>query len=226
MTAHTIYQAYGGIICHASDTQLLYSRIGVFTKSGRNGHIQSTMNLKDRYQFLLKEIYERMSAAPLAAKALDAYVTSLAECLNAERAFLMFKHAITGELKVYGTYNISPELVTTTADVSQTIIQMVMEDKKPLISVDAMKDPRFQDRTSVVLSGLRSILCVPLIIRGRVAGLIYFDNRLVNAAFRTDHQDVLVEMIETTSDILDLLYGRAERESPAKTQAPKKRSSL
>jgi len=184
------------------------------------------MNPKDRYQFLLKEIYERMSAAPIAAKALDAYVISLAECLNAERGFLMFKHAITGELKVCGTYNISPELVTTTADVSQTIIQMVLDDKKPVLSVDAMKDPRFADRTSVVLSGLRSILCVPLLIRGRVAGLIYFDNRVVNAAFRTDHQDVLVETIETTSDILELLYGRAERESPVKTQAPKKRSSL
>ncbi len=167
-----------------------------------------------------------MSAAPLAAKAIDAYVTSIAECLNAERAFLMFKNAITGEMKVYGTYNISPELVTTTADISQTIIQMVIEDNKPVLSVDAMKDPRFQDRTSVVLSGLRSILCVPILLKGRMTGLIYFDNRVVNAAFKTAHQDVLVEALDTTSDILNLLYMRIERESPAKALAPKKRSSL
>jgi signal transduction protein with GAF and PtsI domain len=184
------------------------------------------MNPKDRYQFLLKEIYERMSTAPLATRALDAYVTSIAESIHAERAFIMLKHAITGELKVCGSYRIDPDLVMTTGDVSQTIITMVLEDKKPIVSVDAMKDPRFQDRTSIVLSGLRSILCVPVIVRGRLAGLIYFDSRAQTVSFKTAHLDLLAETLETTSEILDFLFTRLEREEARIPPPQKKRSSI
>jgi GAF domain-containing protein len=169
---------------------------------------QSSGRLRGSDPAILKEISERITTIIDVKSVFDAYVATIAEAMSAERAFLMLKRPPAKEMKVYGTYNIPPEIVSTTAEVSQTVIYKVIDEKKAILSVDAMKDPRFQDTTSVVISGLRSILCVPIVSRGSVLGIIYLDNRVQNAAFKSAHQEVLVHFIEATGSILETLYRR------------------
>jgi GAF domain-containing protein len=157
---------------------------------------------------IMKEISERLATIKDVRNIFDAYIASIAEAMNAERAFLMLKRPPVKQMIVYGTFNIAPEMVSTTADVSSTVITKVIDERRPILSVDAMKDPRFQDTTSVVISGLRSILCVPIISGGAVMGIIYLDNRVQNAAFKSPHQEVLMHFLEATGSVLEALYRR------------------
>ena len=66
-----------------------------------------------------------------------------------------------------------------------------MEGGRALVLLDALEDPRFGQRNSVILSNLRSILCVPLRSprSNRVFGLLYGDNRQRSGAFGQEHLD-------------------------------------
>ena len=59
---------------------------------------------------------------------------------------------------------------------SHTISDQVLKQGVSVLTSDAQHDPRFQERKSVVLSGLRSVMAVPLAVEGRISGMIYVDN--------------------------------------------------
>lgn len=67
--------------------------------------------------------------------------------------------------------------------VSQAISRAVIEEGAVVLTTDAQEDPRFQDRESVVLSGLRSVMAVPLAVEGRVTGMLYVDTRVEESPF-------------------------------------------
>ncbi len=63
-------------------------------------------------------------------------------------------------------------------EISQSITDQVLREGVSVLTSDAQHDPRFQERHSVVLGGLRSVMAVPLAVEKRVSGLIYVDNLL------------------------------------------------
>ncbi|UCC76467.1 MAG: PP2C family protein-serine/threonine phosphatase, partial [Anaerolineales bacterium] len=54
---------------------------------------------------------------------------------------------------------------------------------QPIHTSDARSDDRFSMRQSVQALGLRSILCVPLVVKDQVTGVVYVDNRLQAGLF-------------------------------------------
>lgn len=73
--------------------------------------------------------------------------------------------------------------------VSQSILRQVVESGEPLVLRDAMQDNRFGEAESVVILGLRSIMCVPLVSHGDTTGAIYVENRSIRGRF--DQDDVI-----------------------------------
>lgn len=67
--------------------------------------------------------------------------------------------------------------------VSHSIIESVIQTGQAIVTANARDDERFSNQDSVMSYDLRSILCVPLIYRGRVVGVVYADNRIQNALF-------------------------------------------
>ena len=67
--------------------------------------------------------------------------------------------------------------------ISQAITRAVIEQGAVVLTTDAQEDPRFQGRESVVLSGLRSVMAVPLAVEGRVTGMLYVDTLLEESPF-------------------------------------------
>ncbi len=67
---------------------------------------------------------------------------------------------------------------------SRPIVRKVAETREPVRVVDAMTDPRFPDRSSVTESGLRSILCLPLLAQNRLVGVLYLDHRFASGLFK------------------------------------------
>lgn len=108
--------------------------------------------------------------------------------MAAERCLFLYQEKEAEEMVVEAAHGIEPDTVFTTAEISQELLRSVRREGKPIILLDAGADPRFGNRTSVVLSNLRSILCVPLRHPSRlVVGLLYADNRIKAGAFTDKH---------------------------------------
>ncbi len=60
--------------------------------------------------------------------------------------------------------------------ISRSISEQVLKRGDSILTSDAQHDPRFQERKSILLSGIRSIMAVPLAVEGRISGMIYVDS--------------------------------------------------
>jgi phosphoserine phosphatase RsbU/P len=83
--------------------------------------------------------------------------------------------------------------------ISRSIVERVAQDGIPVLTSDAQADTRFNLRQSVMILGLRSIVCVPLAIKNRVLGVIYVDNRLHAGIFTQADLDLLTSIASSAA---------------------------
>jgi serine phosphatase RsbU (regulator of sigma subunit) len=71
--------------------------------------------------------------------------------------------------------------------ISSSVITVALEKREPVITTNALNDTRFSTSESILLQGLRSILCIPLLLdgNGRALGVLYADNRMQQGIFKT-----------------------------------------
>jgi GAF domain-containing protein len=106
---------------------------------------------------------------------------------GAERAYLMLRDKDTQELSVRAARNWGRETISEDDTIfSRSIVNAALEQMEPIIATNAQGDVRFQAMKSVVQHGLRSILCIPLSMHGRVVGVLYADNRIEQGIFSND----------------------------------------
>ncbi|MCA9713147.1 MAG: sigma 54-interacting transcriptional regulator [Myxococcales bacterium] len=74
---------------------------------------------------------------------------------------------------------------------SDKIIKQVIEERAPQIISDAFNDTRFQTSMSVINLKLSSVMCVPLIVRGELLGLIYVGNNSIVDLFKESDLELL-----------------------------------
>ena len=80
---------------------------------------------------------------------------------------------------------------TPTELLSDNIIREVITSRKAQIISDAYGDERYQNSLSVINLKLSSVMCVPLMVRGELLGLIYVGNDSVRNLFRGDQLETL-----------------------------------
>ncbi|GAB4436249.1 MAG: hypothetical protein Kow00120_03270 [Anaerolineae bacterium] len=111
---------------------------------------------------------------------------------GAERGYLVLVDDETGKQAVPVARNLDRETLNAEDFAfSRNIVRQVAEDGEPVLTTDATADPRFSGYESVMTRSLRSILCVPLKLRGKVIGVIYTDNRGVTGRFGVRHLELL-----------------------------------
>lgn len=123
------------------------------------------------------------------------------------RGFILLINEETGELNFRVMRGVQPNDDLNSL-VSYTILQEVIESKKPLLTENAISDPRMFDYETVVRLGLRSVMCAPLFMRETVRGAIYVDNQLQEGAFDATELDLLVAFAAQTAVALEnaILY--------------------
>ena len=110
---------------------------------------------------------------------------------GAERGFLMLKNE-KGILDFRIARNVDRETLQASAfEISRTIMERVAQSGEPVVTTNAQEDPRFGKQESVVAFNLRSILCVPLKVKGVITGVIYADNRIRAGIFNEHDRDIL-----------------------------------
>lgn len=124
---------------------------------------------------------------------LSIVMDTLIHFTGAERAFLMLQDA-HGEMAVRMVRNWEQEsLAPDEYAFSRTVVNRVIEGGKPVITTNAMEDPRFSSQESVSIHNLRSILCVPIKGKEALIGVIYAEHRSRSGLFTHRDLDLLVE---------------------------------
>jgi transcriptional regulator with GAF, ATPase, and Fis domain len=98
----------------------------------------------------------------------------------------------TGNYQIRVARNLERQPVDDAADVlSDNIIREVITSRQAQIISDAYSDTRFQSSVSVINLKLCSVMCVPLIVRGELLGLIYVGNNDVRDLFKVEQLEML-----------------------------------
>ncbi len=132
---------------------------------------------------------------------LETAIEQVISFVGAERGFILLVDVETGRVWGEALRNIEKKALEATlanigatssqAEISRYIVENALDTRQPILSVNAMEDPRFAARQSVQLTHLRSVCCVPLIAQGRLLGIIYIDNRLKSGVFTERHLAML-----------------------------------
>jgi adenylate cyclase len=110
---------------------------------------------------------------------------------GAERGFLML-HNERGELGIRIARNWEHESIDPSEyAISRTIVNRVITQGAAVLTTNAQEDPRFGNQQSIILQGLRSILCAPLKVKGALIGVIYADNRIRSGIFTERERNLL-----------------------------------
>jgi phosphoserine phosphatase RsbU/P len=111
---------------------------------------------------------------------------------RAERGFVMLKDEPSGELVFRVARGMEQQIIDDPQfQISRSIVERVAREGQAVLTSDAQTDERFNLRQSVMILGLRSILCVPLNLKNRTLGVVYVDNRLQAGIFTQGDLDLL-----------------------------------
>ena len=96
---------------------------------------------------------------------LQIVMDTIVRLTRAERGFLMLRDE-QGKMVSRIARNWEQESINPNEfAISRTIMQRVIEAGEPVLTTNALEDPRFGGQESVVAFNLRSILCVPLKVK-------------------------------------------------------------
>ncbi len=122
---------------------------------------------------------------------LNQVMDTIIALIGAERGFLMLRND-RNELQLRIARGMDREqLAQEDFTISRTVLAAVAESGQPVVTTNASDDPRFSAQASVIGYNLRSIVCVPLKVRGRLTGVIYADSRIRTGLFTERERDLL-----------------------------------
>ena len=114
----------------------------------------------------------------------------LIELTGAERGFIVLLDQDTGALQFRIARGLDVSDLSGQA-VSRTLLRHVLSTGQPVITADASNEPMLKQSETLLKYALRSVMCVPLIDKGKVEGAIYVDNRLKAGVFTEDDLPLL-----------------------------------
>jgi adenylate cyclase len=115
---------------------------------------------------------------------LDDVIDTVIALTGAERGYVVLKDPDTGELVFrVARDDRQRKLAESEFVVSRTVVQQVAEQGELIVTTNATEETGFSTVDSIVGFMLRSILCVPLIRKDEVIGVIYADNRHKQSLF-------------------------------------------
>ncbi len=89
--------------------------------------------------------------------------------------------------------------------VSRTVIDKVLQEQKSVLAADTYGDVRFQGQSSIVDNTIRSVMCAPVVSRGRCIGLLYVDIRREGQSFANDDLHFITALAQQAGIAIDNL---------------------
>ncbi len=95
--------------------------------------------------------------------------------INADRGCIMLKDPISGALEARARRDRAGVSSGSSMTISRTILDYVLERREGVLTSDAQDDERFSSGNSVMQSGIREAICVPMQGRYGTVGALYVD---------------------------------------------------
>ncbi|MCP3919330.1 MAG: GAF domain-containing protein [bacterium] len=161
--------------------------IGMRTLSGEAKRERENLRV---FAKITRELVKETELLPL----LRLIVDSAVALVGGERGFVLLidraRHPEAGATPDVNdmTVNVArsfdhSDIVVPRSRLSMGIAGKVVKGRKPVLSLDAAQDDRFDGMASVEDLRLRSVMCLPIEADGRIEGVLYVDNRLQFGAF-------------------------------------------
>jgi transcriptional regulator with GAF, ATPase, and Fis domain len=148
-----------------------------------------TLEALNSYRKLF-EFSEKLLGKYDLSELLDALMDSVVAITNGDKGFLILLEG--NELRVKVARNLKREnLADALQQLSDSIVEKVVKTKKAVIVSDALHDQEFSNAMSVMSLKLSSVMCVPLLERGNLLGVLYVGNDSVAQLFDESHLEVL-----------------------------------
>jgi transcriptional regulator with GAF, ATPase, and Fis domain len=170
----------------------------------RNDAANGLTSLAERMRDLerLAEITKRLSAERDTQKLLDLIIDSAIELTGAARGFLILIDGKAEEFRAARNID-EGNVAHPEFQVSHSVAQQVVRTGEPLLTDNAVDDPRLTSAASISELKLLSILCVPIAWRGRVQGAVLLDHPQVVARFRESHLETVTRLAEQAAIALE-----------------------
>jgi PAS domain S-box-containing protein len=143
----------------------------------------------------LNEISQVVNSSLEINEVLKIVMDTIVRLTNAERGFLMLREEKQDggvEFKIRIARNWEQESIDSLESaISRSVIDRAVADGEPILTTNAQEDPRFTHAQSIIMHNLRSILCVPLKVKGELTGVIYTDNRFQSGIFTDAEKGLL-----------------------------------
>jgi two-component system NtrC family sensor kinase len=137
----------------------------------------STLKRAHHRLTLLYRLSERLRATSDTKEMLEEGLSLLLEAISAaERALIMLRSRKDDALEVVASKHRNAEMEETDIQISRTLLDWVIKEKMALMTQNASSDLRLKDSESIQASHLNAIICVPIIITGKVIGIVYVDS--------------------------------------------------
>lgn len=115
------------------------------------------------------------------------------ELVGAERGVLLL-YPETGVRKLEPKIirNIAADEINSLGlNISNHIIAKVEKNRCSFVMMDAMADETLKTYSSIVISGIHSVICTPIMLKGEMLGIIYLDNSLISGLFTDEDLELL-----------------------------------
>jgi len=149
------------------------------------------MSGKNPYESLVT-ISESISHVEDTSVLFDTIMDIALETLSAERGFILVNNKENGDrYQPVAARNMSKETISSIQNLSTSVVNQVLKENRPLLSIDAQSDERFEGAESVVVQQIKSVLCTPLALSGKSIGVIYMDSQVSNKQFDESNLEFL-----------------------------------
>jgi len=176
----------------SADLEAIFDDLALLTSSLSQLSTQVAKQKEERDNHLeLANISQVVNSSLQLDDVLRIVMDTIIRLTGAERGFLMLNNN-QGELSIHIARNWEQEsLDASDSALSRTIVNRVLAEGQPILTTNAQQDPRFDDQESIISLNLRSILCVPLLLKESIIGVIYADNRLREGLFTETEKNLL-----------------------------------
>jgi serine phosphatase RsbU (regulator of sigma subunit)/pSer/pThr/pTyr-binding forkhead associated (FHA) protein len=178
------------------------SILGVLEVAGSNGAVVGTVDPRERLRQML-EISRKLGESLRVEDVLDKTLETLFKLFpQADRGFVLLKEG--------GNVDFTPRAMkfrgqeTGNLTISRTILKLVFNEAKGVLSSDVASDRRFEMAQSIVGS-IRMMMCVPLLIDSehQVGGILQIDTRDGRGTFGQEDLDLVVAIASQVSVALE-----------------------
>ncbi|MEO0129791.1 MAG: sigma 54-interacting transcriptional regulator [candidate division WOR-3 bacterium] len=134
----------------------------------------------------------------------EGFITNLLdlviEATEAERGAIFIK--TEKGMEFVAGRNIDKKTIKDAGELSKTAIEEINKNRIVFVP-NALEDPKFNIRKSVLLNQIRSILCIPLEVGNIVVGAIYLDSRTIGSIFTEQDRDFLITISKIIASVIE-----------------------